>query len=134
MAATEQRVDVWELRCRFNRSRYWELANAQKLDKWRRRRNPASSFGPPGTFQEQWYIRDPWTQDDLAMVSIFVNPDGTPARSPDPKFLKIGGVEFHLRTGAPIKKDPALRWNHGTLRRAIYVWWRKKIKCPVFGR
>jgi hypothetical protein len=133
MAATELRVDVWELRCRFNRSGYWQAALNGQLNKRLDRRN-FSRNGPPNTFQEQWYIIDPTTGDELARLSLFVHPDGSAATAPDPKHLVVADIDYHLIPGEPIKKDPALRWDHGTWQRRLYVWWRKDVKCRFLGR
>jgi hypothetical protein len=133
MATTKVRVDVWELRCRFNRSGYLEDVASGRLTKIRNRRNP-SVHGPLNTFQEQWYINDPVSGDELARVSMFVNPDDSPASPPDPKFLRLHGINYHLRTGGPSANDPAARWPHTNWKRKLYVFWRKRIKCPLLGR
>ena len=129
----ERRVDVWELRCRFNQSRYWDLVRAGMITAHLDRSNPSRN-GPPGTQQQQWYYRDPATGDDLARVTQFVRPDGSLAagRKPDPKLLVVGGVEYHLFPGGAAKHDPSLQYPEGWIR-STYMLWRR-VKCWVLGR
>ena len=125
-------MDVWELRCRLNRSRYWERAETGEFAKFLDRQNP-SRFGPPNTVSEQWYIRDLFTMEDMARISIFRHADGRAVTDPDPKMLYVNGVEFHLHPGELRNKTPSLRFPEGWMRKA-YKWWRKRIKCPLLGR
>jgi hypothetical protein len=71
--------------------------------------------------------------DLVARVSQFVNPDGTIARPPDPKYLYLNGIQYHLHPGPPETKNPELRLPADWMR-IIYKFWRKKIKCPLLGR
>ncbi len=127
-----KRVDAWELRCRFNRARYVQMVQRGELIAKLDRTNPSRS-GPPNTFHQQWYYIHPVSGDQMARVSQFVYADGTIARPPDPKFLFLHGIHYHLHTGPPENKSPELRLP-GQWLRAIYKFWRKRIKCPLLGR
>jgi hypothetical protein len=131
----ERRVDVWELRCRFNRARYWQRMQAGEFIT-RTKSNPAkpASGQPPGTRSEEVYYIHPTTNITLARVHQYVLPGGGLGGSgrPDPKFLCLDGVNYHLHPGGPIHSDPSLRYPEGYVRWA-YVAWRR-MKCFLLGR
>lgn len=92
-----------------------------------------SSGQPPGTLSQEVYYIDPQTNVEMARVHQFVRSDGTLGGSgkPDPKRLFVDGTLYRLRKGAPVEKDPSLRYS-GILR-WCYLRWRR-IKCLLLGR
>ena len=129
------RVDVWELRCRFNRGRYWSRLKTGEFH-YKTKDKPADpkyQLGPGGLSQEVYYI-DRITGTQIARVHQLVKADLTlgGGKKPDPKELIINGVIYHLHKGPDIKKDPSLRYPEG-IQRQMYKYWRW-LKCKLSGR
>jgi hypothetical protein len=139
-AVPSTRVDVWELRCRFNRGRYWDRLKANELTSRTREKaaDPKYNLGPGGLSQEVYYI-DPHTGVQIARVHQLLKADMSlgGGRKPDPKELLIGGVLYHLHGGSTpadkIKRDPSLRYPEGGMRCLLYKRWRW-VKCKLIGR
>jgi hypothetical protein len=74
------------------------------------------------------------TNATLARVHQYVLPGGGlgAGGKPDPKFLRLGNVEYHLHPGGGASSDPGLDYPDGYARRA-YVMWRR-VKCLLIGR
>src|SRR5258708_7594000 len=132
-------VDVWELRCRFNRGRYWERLQANEFTENTKSRpaNPAYRLGVGGLSQEVYYM-DQTTGNQIARVHQLLKANGALGGGgrPDPKELLIGGTNYHLHPGAghaaDCKRDPSLRYREGFLRDAYKCW--RKVKCKLLGR
>ena len=131
----ERRVDVWEMRCRFNRARYWQRLQAGEFMARTKSRLARPTSGQPSgsTSEEVYYIhRD--TNTTLARVHQYVLPDGRIGASgkPDPKYLCLGGVEYQLHEGGGARSDPSLGYPDG-LARWAYIKSRR-VKCFLIGR
>ena len=130
------RVDVWELRCRFNRGLYYSRFVANEFDSKVRSHDadPKYRLGPGGLSEEVYY-RDRTTGVQVARVHQLRRADGTfgGGGKPDPKELWYGGIHYHLHSGAnPTKQDPSLRFRKG-IPRDTYLLWRR-LKCKLIGR
>ncbi len=131
-------VDAWELRCRFNKGRYWERLQANEFNMRTKSKqaNPAYRLGPGGLSQEVYYIHRT-TGIQIARMHQLVKADGTlgGGGKPDPKELLIDSTLYHLHSGSgiagDIKRDPSLRYNAAWLQ-WVYKLWRK-IKCLQLG-
>ena len=128
------RVDAWEMRCRFNKARYWERAQRGELDAVLDRRNPATTGGPPNSIQEQWFIYEPNNGPQLARISRFLDQDGNEIRSADPKDLVVDGIRYRQHSGQDRRKrEPEYRYKY-VWQRKLYGFWRRRVKCPLLGR
>ena len=100
---TPVRIDAWEMRCRFNRGRFYErvlageLVAGQKAD-----RHPAPpASGQPHCTRSQEVIYYDSTGRQVARVHQYLRPDGALGGSgkPDPKRLLQNGVLYALTKG-----------------------------------
>jgi len=130
------RVEVWELRCRFNRGRYWQRQQAGEFTALVGKSNPArpAANQPPGTFSQEVYYLDRRTNVEVARVHQYVLSDGSIGASgrPDPKRLHINGVTYRMHRGQDVDQDPSLRFPVGPLRSGYILW--RKLKCFTLGR
>jgi hypothetical protein len=140
MAIVSVTVDVWELRCRFNRGRYWRRLKANEFDFETKDRpaDPKYRLGPGGLSQEVYYIHKT-TGVQIARVHQLVMADGVTlggGGKPDPKELLEGETLYHLHGGsdqaAQIRRDPSLGYPEGVCR-YLYKRWRW-LKCKLVGR
>jgi hypothetical protein len=133
------KVDVWELRCRFNRGRFWERLQAHEFTAQVKSRAASQVYrlGPGGLSQEVYYI-DPGSGDQVARVHQLVKADGTlgGGGKPDPKELLVNGTRYHLHSGfgptADRKRDPSLGFSVNWLRSGYKLW--RRLKCRIIGR
>lgn len=133
------RVDVWELRCRFNKGNYWLRVQTGELHCAIKSHpaDPKYNLGPGGQSQEL-YISDPITNKQVARAHRLLKADLTlgGGKKPDPKELVDNGIYYHLHkvTGpdGAKKQDPSLRYPEGIIRWCYKKW--RKVKCWVVGR
>jgi hypothetical protein len=137
----EKRVDVWELRCRFNKSGYFEslLTGTVRLD-IRKQTNvkprPCSDLHLKYKYSIQWWYVDLKTNDELAQGHYYLCHNGSETPH-DPKHLYLDGIHFHLHEGSgpesPIKRDPSLRYSN-FVSRWLYKAWRRLlcVSTPPF--
>jgi hypothetical protein len=119
----ERLVDVWQ-----------RLQSGEFLARTKSRPARPASGQPPGTTSEEVYYIERETNTTLARVHQYVLPGGGlgAGGKPDPKFLRLGNIEYHLHPGGGANSDPGLDHADGYARRA-YVMWRR-LKCFVIGR
>ena len=110
-------VDVWTLRCLFNRGRFWERANAGEFVEELQRSHPASAkynLGPGGISREVYY-RDPASRFPVFRVHRLESAGGIIGASgrPDPKQLYVAehGIDYHQHPGnrwwESLRRDPS---------------------------
>jgi hypothetical protein len=131
----ERRVDAWEMRCRFNRARYWQrLQSGEFLARSKSRPARPTSGQPPGITSEEVYYIDRQTNTTLARVHQYVLPGGGlgAGGKPDPKFVRLDDIEYHLHPGGGAHSDPSLNYPEGYARWAYVVW--RRVKCLLIGR
>lgn len=132
------RIDVWEMRCRFNKGRYWQRMLAGEFRaQCKRDRHPApAAAGQPFCTRSQEVIYFDNKGVEIARVHQYLRPDQTLGGrgKPDPKMLYDDGVLYRLRTGvqqvAPTTAiSAAWRIVTGLVMR---VW--GPIRCMILGR
>ena len=133
MSAPEaQRVDSWELRCRFNRARYWARAQSGEFEQQLDRENTATKDGGPAeSIQEQWILSERTSGNQIARFSRFLDKSGREIRQPDPKDLTVNGIRYRLKKGAKIVKEPELGFSDKADQLA-YKRLRRWL-CRIFG-
>ena len=131
----EQRADDWELRCRFNRGRYFERWQAEEFHTVYGEPSSASpeSGQPPNTISQMAYDYDRTTNDQVAKVHFFVLETGELGASGrhDPKGILLDGILYRQRRGPEVNRDPSLRFPAGEHRDA-YKRFRRWC-CRVLG-
>jgi hypothetical protein len=131
----ERRADDWELRCRFNRGRYFERLQAGEFKTQTKIQKPnKKSMQPAGTQSHIVLYFDPVTNEEIAKVHQYVLPDGSLGGHglPDPKHLKVGDIRFKQKEGPVEKKDPSLFFPEGSVWRVRYKNFRRAC-CRHFG-
>ena len=100
-----------ELQRRFNEGRYWQRTLDNEFILVRLENTEVQlpppvqrtwKTHPPGTRHQMWEYRDPKTNAKIALVSVFIRPDGMigGAGKPDPKWLFEGGTVYFTREKA----------------------------------
>jgi len=135
--AIKRPADDWELRCRFNKSRFAERAAQNEFDlEPADAKHPATTPGlPPGTLAQTWYYIDRRSRLSVARVNCLYAPDGTPLpgkETPDPKMVRVGDCIFHQKRGPQINRDPSLKWPYGSAERLSYIRFRRWA-CAEIG-
>jgi hypothetical protein len=130
----EYRADDWELRCRFNRQRFFERWQAGEFRVEYGDAAPASPNAgqPPNTISQIAYYYDRATNEEVAKVHFYLLESGEIGASGrhDPKRVLIDGILYRQRKGPAVNRDPSLK----------YSWWRggylrfRRIKCWILGR
>src|ERR1044072_3052286 len=115
-AFVEKPSDVWELRCRFNRGRYYERLQARELFEKIQTNPPHPSKNlPQGTKAEDSYYYDVTTGNMVAHVRQYRLPnkrlwskDPTVDGRPDPKQLWLDGRHYSEPVGKLVWNDLSL--------------------------
>jgi hypothetical protein len=134
MAAQLQRVDNWELRCRFNHARIHERGLAKELHIEYSDPKPVSPelHQPPDTMSQMlYYFSDATKKREVARAHRLVRPANCGgATRPDPKRLDLDSVEYKQEKGPEKNRAPELalseRW------RDLYKSLRK-LFCRYLG-
>jgi hypothetical protein len=132
----EHAVDDWELRCRFNRGRYFER---MEMGDFRPvvipetvHPAPSTAGQPPNTLSEMVSYLELTSDDEVCRVHQYRLETGRIGGSgrPDPKGLWIQGIHYKQRPGPRENRDPSLQffWLRGA-----YVFWRR-VRCFFVGR
>jgi hypothetical protein len=148
MGVSSRTVDVWVIRCLFNRAGYSErIQNGDFSEKPGKRRhvtpdpnNPRLRPADAVVSQEVYYYLG---NVQYARIHRFLKADGSLAGSGllDPKEVFVGGVNYTRHKGSgwwnevrrePEKALPCL-WLPSCWPRKVYGAWRRK-KCQWLGR
>lgn len=97
------RIDMWEMRKKFNDSGYLALVRAGEIEaKIRRNKHPnvIAAWVPYCTYSQEVSYRRKRDGEELARVHQYFRPDGTLGASglPDPKRLRVGDQNFRLES------------------------------------
>jgi hypothetical protein len=130
MSPRVRRVDVWEMRCKFNRGRFWQRAlSGELISAVKASGHPApEKSGQPICTQSQdvyYYDQDHY---EVARVHQYVLADNTLGASglPDPKRLVYKGIEYRLLRGKASDAPPRLPlW-------LLRIW--GPVRCWLLGR
>jgi hypothetical protein len=129
------RVDVWTLRCHFNRFHYYERGQTGEIDVIETRKPRQPTVDRPYVASVESYYRDKDTGIELARTHHYLRADGTIGASGqiDPKSLYVAGVRYRLHKGPEVHRDPSTRFHQGSLMYRAYASWRR-LKCALFRR
>lgn len=137
------RVDVWFLRCLFNRARLFERWQGGEFDSpppVRRAVRPGSADAPPdAAYSVGVYYYDRVTGEQIAYVRCHQKADFTIAGTGqhDPKVLRMNDIEYHQHQGGrwweKIRRDPSTLFKRHGLPYRAYTNWRR-LKCALFHR
>jgi hypothetical protein len=123
---------TWELRCRFNRERFYPRLQAGQLTEKRDvNLAPPEAQQPPGTLSESVdYYQGNEHVANVHQYRLISGQLGAGGR-PDPKWFVVGEIEYRMNKGKPHEKDASLylpfgfwRFRYGDIRRAA---------CRFFG-
>ena len=138
MSTPPVRIDVWEMRCRFNRGRYWQRIQTGELTAvYKRNKHPAplSSGQPHCTRSQEVYYYDA-NNREVARVHQYLRPDGSLGGKgkPDPKRLWENGILYALLTPEPEEGNPS---RFIVIRKRLHfvlmvIW--GPIRCYFFGK
>ncbi len=132
------RIDVWEMRCKFNRGKYWSrLQSGELTANYTKSKHPAppSSGQPHCTHSQDVSYLDSKGQE-VARVHQYLLPDQTlgGGGKPDPKRLREGNIVYRLPQKP--KDDPSEPVQPvvlaGLRLQVMKIW--GPIRCRVFGR
>src|SRR5438309_1866048 len=112
---TDKRADDWEIRCRYNTAKYFELWQAGRFRTELGESGPASpkSGQPPNTISQIAYYYDRTTNDEIAKVHFFLLENGQIGASGrhDPKSVVVDSVRYRQHRGPKeIARDPSLEF------------------------
>jgi hypothetical protein len=132
--ALPTRIDIWEMRCRFNQGRYRERAQTGELKEIIKRVGQASPEVGQPQYTKSLEIRYiDLNNIEVATVQQFVRPDGTLGASglPDPKRLFQDGIQYrclkkHARAPEPVWKNTV------GYKKLMRIW--EPIRCWFWWR
>jgi hypothetical protein len=129
------RVDVWTLRCLFNKAHYYERGLAGEIDVIEDKKSRAPTPSHPYVFNVESYYMDRVTGEQLARTHHYLRADGSIGASGkvDPKRLYVEGIHYRLRKGWTFWRDPSTLFREHSFFYRCYVRWRD-FKCDHFGR
>lgn len=100
-------------------------------------RRQAEGLPAEFVYSEMWYWLDRMSRVELVRTHHYLDANGDEASPLDPKNMILDGLHYRRHKGnseaSRVLRDPAVRFPHGSIRRAAYVLFRR-IKCFVLGR
>jgi hypothetical protein len=138
-SSDEKEADVWELRCRFKRGRFFERWSAGEFYTIPGEPGTPSRLSrqPATTVSRTVYYIDPATDEEVAQVHFFLHEDGQigGGGQHDPKGVLVDGVRYKRRSGkgvaGEIGRDPSLGLPPGTVRECYKCF--RRLCCDALG-
>jgi hypothetical protein len=134
------RIDVWEMRCRFNKGRFWERVQAGELNAIvNRSKHPAPpQAGQVHCTSSQEVSYHDAANREVARVHQYLRQDNTLGGKgrPDPKRLLEDGVLYRLQS-PPEQTPETVETRVSRLGKKIGFRWMTiwgPIRCRFWGR